>query len=186
MVVFLENLTCFLRPLTFITLSPLPLQIADKLDVNDAAKSFAADWAETFKYQATFKYHHLGDGPNAQKMRWAYEASIKYIVVCATHLADKDDNVEFKKGISEFLKTVVIQDLIDALKKVKVNIMAKYIGVSARKRCADFCYPRLGKNNNIMEKLQLTTITNNMKCLVGFFPCPGNRRSIREYAYNSC
>jgi len=127
-------------------LSPFPPQVADKPEVNDAAKSFAADWAETFKYQATFKYHHLGDGPTAQKMRWAYEASIKYIVICVTHLADMDDSVEFKKGLSEFVKTVVIQDLIDALREVKVNVVAECIGASARYSTAQiFASPDSGE-----------------------------------------
>lgn len=95
-------------------------QIVDNANVNDAAKSFVADWANAIKYQVSLKYHYMGGGPTSQKLRWGYESSIKYIIVCATHLASKDDNVEFKKEVSDFIKNNFIQTLIDALQNVKV------------------------------------------------------------------
>ncbi|VVC32183.1 Hypothetical protein CINCED_3A017800 [Cinara cedri] len=87
---------------------------------NEAAKTFVAEWAEAVKYQVQSKYHYAGDGPTAQGLRWGYQSSIKYIIICGTTLADKGgDDVEFKKQISDYIKTVIIQSLIDSLENVK-------------------------------------------------------------------
>lgn len=95
-------------------------QIVDNANYNDSAKSFLADWSDALKYQVSLKYHYMGGGPTSQKLRWGYESSIKYIVICATHLVSKDDNVEFKKEVSNFVKDNFIQTLIDALRTLKV------------------------------------------------------------------
>lgn len=97
------------------------LQIADKADVNESAKEFAGYWAEACRYQTTIKYHRMGDGPTAQKIRFGFQSAIKYIIICATHLADMDDGVEFKKLVSGYVKNSIIQSLIDQLQDVKVN-----------------------------------------------------------------
>ncbi|XP_022160271.1 uncharacterized protein LOC111026480 [Myzus persicae] len=101
-------------------------QVSDKSSVNERAKSFAGEWADAAKYQVDLKYHHAGGGPNAKKLRWAFECAIKYIIVCATHLADEggDDDVDFKKEVSGYVKDVIIQSLIDHLNGVKSELEA--------------------------------------------------------------
>lgn len=101
--------------------------MANKANINEEAKSFAAEWVQASNFQIDKKYHLIG-GPNAQKLRWAFENSIQYIVICATHLADKNDDVDFKKEVSERVKNVV-QTNIDSLSALKVNIlrMAKIV-----------------------------------------------------------
>lgn len=101
-------------------------KVADKADVNELAKTFAVEWADACKYQVSLRYHHMGDGPNAQKVRWAFESAIKYIVVCATKLADHDDDVEFKKEVSDYVRDVIIQSLIDSLQNVKVRELSTF------------------------------------------------------------
>lgn len=95
-------------------------QVVDNADYNDSAKSFIADWADALKYQVSLKYHCMGGGPTSQKVRWGFESTIKYIIICATHMAGKDDSVEFKKEVSDFVKNNLIQSLIDTLQNVKV------------------------------------------------------------------
>ncbi|XP_025193913.1 uncharacterized protein LOC112593634 [Melanaphis sacchari] len=97
----------------------LAKQVIDKSGVNDQAKSFASDWAEAAKYHVDLKYHHMGDGPTVKNVRWGIESTIKYIIVCATHLADKDNDTDFKKEISGYVKDAIIQSLIDHLNGIK-------------------------------------------------------------------
>jgi len=99
-------------------------QVTEKSDVNEQAKSFVSDWAEAAKYHVDLKYHHMGDGPTAKKMRWGFESTIKYIIVCSTHLADKSNDTDFKKEISGYVKDSVVQNLIDHLKGVKSELEA--------------------------------------------------------------
>lgn len=109
----LPNVDCdclFIRP-----------QIVDKPGLSEKAKKFVVEWADACKYQIDLKYHMMGGGPDAQKVRWSFESAIKYIIICATHLADQDDNVDFKKELSDFVKDVFIQSLIDQLENLKVN-----------------------------------------------------------------
>lgn len=96
--------------------------MAAQSDVSDKAKTFAAEWAEACKYQVSLKYHYMGDRPNAQKIRWAFESAIKYIIICATNLADQDNSVDFKKQVSNYVENIIIQSLIDALQNLQVNI----------------------------------------------------------------
>ncbi|KAL4113441.1 hypothetical protein QTP88_017060 [Uroleucon formosanum] len=98
-------------------------QVADKSGVDDRAKSFAAEWADAAKYQVDLKYHHAGSGPNAKKVRWAFECAIKYIIICATRLAEEGDE-DFKKEISGYVKDVIVQSLIDRLSGVKNELEA--------------------------------------------------------------
>lgn len=98
-------------------------QVTDQSNVSDKAKSFVAEWAEACKYQISLRYHHMGNGPNAQKIRWGFESAIKYIIICATNLADQDDSEDFKKQISNYVKNIIVQGIIDALQNVQVNII---------------------------------------------------------------
>lgn len=107
-------------PLSSPHLSVRIAQVADKSGVDDRAKSFAAEWADAAKYQVDLKYHHAGSGPNAKKVRWAFECAIKYIIICATRLAEEGDE-DFKKEISGYVKDVIVQSLIDRLSGVKVR-----------------------------------------------------------------
>lgn len=106
------------------SMDALVKQVTDKSDVNEQAKTFAGEWAEAAKYHADLKYYHMGDGPNAKKIRWGFEGAIKYIVVCATHLADKGNDDDFKKEISGYVKDAIIQNLIDHLTGVKSELEA--------------------------------------------------------------
>lgn len=110
------------------------LQVADKADVNEKAKSFVAEWAEACKYQIGLKYHYMGDGPTALKIRWSFESAIKYIIICATTLADNGEKEDFKKEVSDYVKNIIIQSLIDALDNVKVNIVFHFIQIICLKR----------------------------------------------------
>lgn len=98
-------------------------QVGGKSGLNEGAKQFMVEWADACKYQIDLKYHLMGGGPDAQKVRWSFESAIKYIIICATHLADKDDDVEFKKQVSDFVKDIIIQSLIDVLENLKVKII---------------------------------------------------------------
>lgn len=108
--------------------SPL-LQVTDNANVNEKAKSFVVEWADACKYQVQLKYHHMGDGPTAQKVRWSFESAIKYIIICATTLADNDEEEDFKKEVSNYVKNIIIQSLIDALENVKVNSLFYFIQI---------------------------------------------------------
>ena len=99
-------------------------QVTEKSDVNEQAKSFVGEWAEAAKYHVDLKYHHMGDGPTAKKVRWGFEGAIKYIIVCSTHLADKGNDIDFKKEISGYVKDSIIQSLIDHLNSVKSELEA--------------------------------------------------------------
>lgn len=98
-------------------------QVTDKSGLDDRAKSFASEWADAAKYHADLKYHHAGGGPSAKKVRWGFECAIKYIIVCATHLADEGDT-DFKKEVSGYVKDAIIQSLIDHLNGVKSELEA--------------------------------------------------------------
>jgi hypothetical protein len=87
---------------------------------------FASEWAEAAKYHADLKYHHMGGGPTAKGVRWGFEGAIKYITVCSTTLADKDNDTDFKKEISGYVKDSIIQSLIDHLNGAKVNKILLY------------------------------------------------------------
>lgn len=117
-----ENVFC---SLVFPHASVHPAQVTDKSDVSEQAKTFAAEWAEAAKYHVDLKYYHMGDGPSAKAIRWGFEGTIKYIIVCATHLADKG-NDDFKKEISGYVKDAIIKSLIDHLTGVKVNEILLY------------------------------------------------------------
>ncbi|XP_025425232.1 uncharacterized protein LOC112694085 [Sipha flava] len=97
-------------------------QIVSKPGLSESAKKFVVEWADACKYQIDLKYHMMGGGPDAQKVRWSFESAIKYIIICATHLADQDDDVEFKKELSDFVKDVMIQSLIDVLENLKSQL----------------------------------------------------------------
>lgn len=100
------------------------LQVNGRPKTTEQAKKFLGEWVEACKYQVDLKYHRLDGGPTAQKVRWSFESAIKYIIICATHLAEKhdEDDVEFPKQISDYVRTVIIQSLIDSLKNVKENV----------------------------------------------------------------
>jgi hypothetical protein len=111
-------------------------QIVSKPGLSESAKKFVVEWADACKYQIDLKYHMMGGGPDAQKVRWSFESAIKYIIICATHLADQDDDVEFKKELSDFVKDVMIQSLIDVLENLKVNILdVRFNTISVWKQC---------------------------------------------------
>ncbi|KAE9535703.1 hypothetical protein AGLY_007604 [Aphis glycines] len=118
----LDGFQANLKILVFPHVSVHPAQVTDKSDVNEQAKSFAGEWAEAAKYHADLKYHYMGDGPSAKKVRWGFEGAIKYIVVCSTHLADKGNDDDFKKEISGYVKDAIIQSLIDHLTGVKSEL----------------------------------------------------------------
>lgn len=110
-----------LREFSFV-LSLFPTQVTDKPDVNVFAKTFVTDWAGCCKYQLTrVNDYAIGDGSTLQKVRWTFETTIKFILRCGTHLVKLDDSFEFKKDVSGYLKNVIIQSIIDSLKKIKVN-----------------------------------------------------------------
>lgn len=60
-------------------------------------------------------------GPDAKKLHWVFSTAMDYIIVCSTGLADRDENVEFKKDLSKYIKDVY-QHIIDILETLKVNI----------------------------------------------------------------
>lgn len=98
--------------------------MAGRPGTSERAKTFAAGWAAECKHHVDLKYHRMGDGPTAQKVRWAFESAIKYITVCATQLADQrdEDDVEFAGLVSDFERTAVVQSLIDSLENVKQTV----------------------------------------------------------------
>ncbi|XP_060854602.1 uncharacterized protein LOC132932307 [Rhopalosiphum padi] len=106
------------------SMDKLVKQVTDKSGVNEQAKSFAGEWAEAAKYHADLKYHHMGGGPTAKSVRWGFEGAIKYITVCSTTLADKDNDTDFKKEISGYVKDSIIQSLIDHLNGAKSELEA--------------------------------------------------------------
>ncbi|XP_015369421.1 PREDICTED: uncharacterized protein LOC107165609 [Diuraphis noxia] len=107
------------------SMDALVKQVRDKSGTDERAKSFVGEWAEAAKYHADLKYHHAGGGPNAMKVRWGFEGAIKYIIVCATHLADEGgDDADFKKEVSGYVKDVIIQSLIDHLNGIKSELEA--------------------------------------------------------------
>lgn len=101
-------------------------QVTSIEGVAEEAKQFVVDWTQACKYQIDVKYHRMGDGPTPQKIRWAFETTIQYIIICATHLADKDNDIGFKKQVSDFAKNVIIQSIIDSLENVKVNFIFEF------------------------------------------------------------
>ncbi|VVC32180.1 Hypothetical protein CINCED_3A020848 [Cinara cedri] len=95
-------------------------RIADSYESLESAKKNATGWANSLRYQVSLKHHYTSAGPNIQGVRWGFENSIKYIIISATELADEGGNdTEFKKMVSDYVKNVVIQSLIDTLETIK-------------------------------------------------------------------
>lgn len=122
------------KSFTVITLRPTHLQVSDKNDVNESAKTFVTQWAESAKPHYSLDYYRKDGGPTIQKIRYALDSPIEFNLKLATHLANLDDGVEFKKAVSEFAKNVIVQSNIDALKKVKVNVSVYVVLFSSRTR----------------------------------------------------
>lgn len=125
-----RNITCLegpfaRKPFTVLILPPTPLQVSEKTDVNESAKTFVVQWIESAKPHYSLDYYHKGDGPTMEKIRSALDSPIEFNLKLATHLANLDDGVEFKKAVSEFAKNVIVQSNIDVLNKVKVNISVR-------------------------------------------------------------
>ncbi|XP_050434937.1 uncharacterized protein LOC126842096 [Adelges cooleyi] len=90
---------------------------------NEAARHFINEWAECTVIQTEEKKYYQLDGLSASKVRWCFEITITYFTICATFLANMNDNSEFKIGVSNFAKDV-IQNLIDSLQGLKNDIEA--------------------------------------------------------------
>lgn len=99
-------------------------QVADSN--NELARSNATKWAESVRYQVSRRHHYTSTGPNVQGIRWGFENSIKYIIISAAELADEGgDDDGFKIMVSDYVKNVVIQSVIDTLKTIKVRTVVE-------------------------------------------------------------